>query len=1122
MKKYPIFLLILVAGFSSYGQQPHISSSAHTMYSPAPTSDYFGFEIASGGDVNNDGFNDLVVYTEDISPPKLDLFFGNINGFEITSDWSVTVSGFPPVIDITGDYNNDGYDDILLGIYNSSVKIYYGGSGVPSVTPGWDRTSPFPSSNFGEAVCNAGDLNNDGYDDIVISAPLYTNGQENEGAILMYLGAASGPSLSYSWIKEYNISGLYLGSDVKGIGDINFDGYDDIAYSALLFNAPGPDFINGKIFVNLGNNAGLISSPAWVYIGEHEDETGEYLSSGDYNGDGFIDISFSTSRGTGFIYGNASLLGTTMDFLLEMESTRGRISSGDVNGDGFTDALINNYSTGWDGCHDTGIYGDKDICLVRGTSEGIYKIPVWTTSITTGDACPTYARGVFAGDLNGDGADDFYISDYEYNSSRGGVFFYYGSDFILPEIWDWNLVGTTTNDTKWGYAMDNRGDLNGDGYDDIVIPQKSSNTTMVFYGDPVGLNLTYDQLIPSLGASSTGAITDIDCDGDINGDGYDDCIIGTGSTSVTGINTNDGKIHLYYGTSTGISNSPSWSFGGNQAQAKFGTDVLIIGDINGDGYDDFAAGAPYRESPTLDEGIVLIFYGSPTGPALIPSLQLETDQDLAYFGLVLGQAGDVNADGFDDMLVGIPNYDVSCVDDGVAYLFFGSADGLTEYPNWVYYAGDCGGKTGFSVAGDVDINNDGYDDIIIGSPYYSYGGIYSGVADVFFGGPDGPSYDYDWRYQGDIDDQIGYSVSGIMDFNGDGFDDFMIGSPDYEYGSEPQGLALVFNGSEVIDSIAVERIYRATHNTNFAMKLYGGGDQNGDGLGDYYVAEPDFSNTDQITGSVYGFMGELAVCGSPSSTTVTSITENSSTVSWTSVDDALEYEIQWKLTASPTWSSTTTTALNYLISGLINCSNYEFKVRSICPSGTSAFTSSTNFTTLCPTPCATAPTGLFVNNITSTSAKFNWNSVFGAVKYKVYYKATTSPTWIALNATSNFKTISGLIPNTSYMFKVKAICDVTSTAFSSIVNFTTLLRFDDQNNENAIYVFPNPSSENINIKAESGLNSQVIVSNYLGEAIYISDFDQEININVSAFPKGYYLITIKSDMYIQSIPIIIN
>src|SRR5690606_16769037 len=125
------------------------------------------------------------------------------------------------------------------------------------------------------------------------------------------------------------------------------------------------------------------------------------------------------------------------------------------------------------------------------------------------------------------------------------------------------------------------------------------------------------------------------------------------------------------------------------------------------------------------------------------------------------------------------------------------------------------------------------------------------------------------------------------------------------------------------------------------------------------------------------------------------------------------------------------------LSSLIPNSAYNWRVRTVCGSNSSVNSSTQNFTTLNDLTC-NVPGGLSSSNITSTSAQLSWTSVSGATGYIVEYKLSGSQTWSQQNASSNNATLSSLIPNSVYNWRVQTDCGSNSSSFSEITNFTTL------------------------------------------------------------------------------------
>jgi len=124
----------------------------------------------------------------------------------------------------------------------------------------WTADSTQANASFGSAVASAGDVNNDGYDDVIVGSPGYANGQTNEGRALVYLGGPTGPAATPVWDKESNqIGGLY-GQSVAGAGDVNGDGYDDVIVGAPGIPPP-VGYAYGWAYLYLGNSTGVDASP---------------------------------------------------------------------------------------------------------------------------------------------------------------------------------------------------------------------------------------------------------------------------------------------------------------------------------------------------------------------------------------------------------------------------------------------------------------------------------------------------------------------------------------------------------------------------------------------------------------------------------------------------------------------------------------------------------------------------------------------------------------------------------------------------------------------------------------------------------------------------------------------
>jgi hypothetical protein len=168
--------------------------------------------------------------------------------------------------------------------------------------------------------------------------------------------------------------------------------------------------------------------------------------------------------------------------------------------------------------------------------------------------------------------------------------------------------------------------------------------------------------------------------GDVNGDGFSDVIVG--APLFDSPELNEGRVFVYHGSATGLSTTPSWTAESNQAGAQFGYSVSSAGDVNGDGFSDVIVGAPEFDSPEANEGRVFVYHGSATGLSTTPSWTAESNQAGARFGWSVSSAGDVNGDGFSDVIVGAHRFDNPELDEGRVFVYHGSATGLSTTPNW--------------------------------------------------------------------------------------------------------------------------------------------------------------------------------------------------------------------------------------------------------------------------------------------------------------------------------------------------------------------------------------------------------------------------------------------------------
>ena len=320
--------------------------------------------------------------------------------------------------------------------------------------------------------------------------------------------------------------------------------------------------------------------------------------------------------------------------------------------------------------------------------------------------------------------------------------------------------------------------------------------------------------------------------GDLQNRRIEGALIGAPDYDLSGY-PNAGRVVLHDGYFDGWS-APVFSFSVYQSNASFGKAVTSAGDLNGDGAEDIAIGAPLYDDGETDEGAVFIFFGEPLLPPY-PTLTNEGNrQALAQFGYAVSGMADVNGDGYNDVLVGAPFYDRGETDEGVVFVYYGSPNGIAEPAARILEVDMPGAKFGFSLSTAGDVNGDGYTDIIVGAPSFSNGEDNEGAVFVYHGSPQGLSNTYARKIESNIAGaQFGYAVSWAGDVNGDDYSDIVIGAPSYTNGQANEGAAYIYHGSASGIGATYARLLETNRaNDNFGRAVSSAGDVNGDGYSD--------------------------------------------------------------------------------------------------------------------------------------------------------------------------------------------------------------------------------------------------------------------------------------------------
>lgn len=448
----------------------------------------------------------IVILTGVTVPPVHPTYDWKVQGGQYNIDFGFWLGG-------EGDVNGDGYDDIIIGspsfahdyVGEGAAFIYYGSPAGLSHEPDWVTYGENDSAGYGRCVSIAGDVNGDGYDDVLVGSHQYSGTKVNEGKVYFYKGGPDGPETTPSWTKTSGRKQAKLGEALAMIGDINLDGYDDISVGAHGWD--DDETLGGA----LGNKAGK----AWIYLGTPD---GPALT------ENFTEIGFTTDAN----------IGVSLD------------KAGDINGDGYMDLAIGGYIF---------LIGDGMVCVFRGDETGVDED---LDFMGVGGAMDTsfYAINLStAGDVNGDGYDDFVVGAPRYDANglyqSGKLHLHYGSANGLQDEIGW--IGTGSQyDERWAFNVNEGGDINHDGYGDLLVGSK------YFDAGPI---------------------------------------------------TNAGKAELYLGGPQGLQRKPTWTFSGSDTSACVGTNLCVAGDVNGDGHEDIIVSGPEFSDEFEREGIVYAFYG---------------------------------------------------------------------------------------------------------------------------------------------------------------------------------------------------------------------------------------------------------------------------------------------------------------------------------------------------------------------------------------------------------------------------------------------------------------------------------------------------------------------------------
>lgn len=448
-----------------------------------------------------------------------------------------------------------------------------------------------------------------------------------------------------------------------------------------------------RAFGRSGATTGRTPSAVWEFtVDGNAPRSATHATFSDYDGDGNSDALIALQgppggAASGYLYlGGSRGIPMLPSQLISGVAALGAVplpyAGGDLNRDGRAD----------------GVMGDPNrersrgaILLYQGTPTG-FATSVWNIIGGFDGANAVFGARVGAGDYNGDGYSDLAVGAFFVDNGTGRTHVLFGGSSGLSETPGISLIGPDGRDRYYGSSVAHGRDVNGDGFSDLLVGATGGTVApgrfFIYHGSSMGVRATADRTISSSDPIGSGFGAVVHGAGDVDGDGYGDVVV-----TASRFSSSTGRVYIYRGTAGGVGALSATINGLEGTNGEFGAAVAAGSDFNADGYADLAVGAPGVEANT---GRVYVFLGGAMGLSPAPAAMLRAGDAISgRLGEALASPGDVNGDGYPDLIVGAPAADGNT---GAVFVYYGSSTGVSSMGVRLTSPGPAGHRFGVNVA----------------------------------------------------------------------------------------------------------------------------------------------------------------------------------------------------------------------------------------------------------------------------------------------------------------------------------------------------------------------------------------------------------------------------------------